>query len=114
MTEDQIERLIEQQIDALDARLMSNAITQARYDVEYKRIDMLSERLYRAAARRAIDDDPMGDMMGRNVIHHHDRDTLNDDVGNLRYLTKAEHIIEHQSDLRDARWPQPAAALGPD
>ena len=50
-----------------------------------------------------------GPMRRGMVIHHHDRDTLNDDIENLQYLTKAEHIIEHQHDLRSARWPLGAA-----
>lgn len=38
-----------------------------------------------------------------NVIHHHDRDTLNDDIDNLRCLTRAEHVEEHRSELIAAR-----------
>ena len=39
------------------------------------------------------------------VIHHRDRNTLNDAVDNLECLTKAEHAIDHQRELREARWP---------
>lgn len=34
------------------------------------------------------------------VIHHKDRDTLNDKVENLEALTRADHINEHRSELR--------------
>jgi len=53
-----------------------------------------------------------GPMKRGMVIHHHDRDTLNDDIANLRCMTKAEHITEHQQELREARWPlRPIASL---
>jgi len=32
------------------------------------------------------------------VIHHKDRDTLNDEIGNLQAMTRAEHIEEHRRD----------------
>jgi len=32
------------------------------------------------------------------VIHHVDRDTLNDALSNLRAMTRAEHINEHRHD----------------
>lgn len=34
------------------------------------------------------------------IIHHIDRDTLNDDPSNLIQLTRQEHINEHRSDLK--------------
>ncbi len=40
------------------------------------------------------------------IIHHQDRDPLNDDIGNLRCLTKKEHAQEHKQELTAARWPQ--------
>lgn len=36
------------------------------------------------------------------VIHHKDRDTLNDSIENLECLTRSEHILEHSQDLN--RW----------
>ena len=33
------------------------------------------------------------------VIHHIDRDSLNDDISNLACLTRSEHINEHRNDL---------------
>lgn len=44
-----------------------------------------------------------GDIPKGNLIHHHDRDPLNDDISNLRCLTRKEHIDEHRDDLN--RWP---------
>lgn len=38
-----------------------------------------------------------------NVIHHHDRNTLNDDIDNLRCLTRAQHVEEHRLELQAAR-----------
>jgi len=38
------------------------------------------------------------------VIHHRDRDPLNDDLGNLRLLTRAEHAAEHNHEMHHARY----------
>jgi hypothetical protein len=35
------------------------------------------------------------------VIHHKDRDTLNDGIDNLQALTRAEHIEDHRGDWRN-------------
>lgn len=35
-----------------------------------------------------------------HVVHHKDRNSLNDAPGNLAALTRAEHIAEHRSELR--------------
>lgn len=37
------------------------------------------------------------------VIHHHDRNPLNDSIDNLRCLTKSEHAKEHADNLVEAR-----------
>ena len=37
------------------------------------------------------------------VIHHHDRNSLNDELGNLRALTRKEHADEHRNELLIAR-----------
>lgn len=37
------------------------------------------------------------------VIHHKDRDTLNDNIGNLQMMTRAEHIDEHRHELQAAK-----------
>lgn len=37
------------------------------------------------------------------LIHHEDRDKLNDSVGNLKAMTRSEHLIEHQDELFAAR-----------
>jgi hypothetical protein len=34
-------------------------------------------------------------------IHHKDRNKLNDDLGNLELVSKAEHIDEHRDEYRD-------------
>lgn len=36
------------------------------------------------------------------VVHHKDRNSLNDAPSNLQALTRAEHIAEHQSELKSA------------
>ena len=33
------------------------------------------------------------------LIHHRDRDTLNDVLSNLEILTRAEHLNEHRSEI---------------
>lgn len=37
------------------------------------------------------------------VVHHKDRDTLNDDIDNLALLTRAQHILEHRSEFENKR-----------
>lgn len=37
------------------------------------------------------------------VIHHRDRNPLNDDLGNLECMTRAEHAREHEHDMRAAK-----------
>lgn len=39
-----------------------------------------------------------------SVIHHSDRDTLNDEIENLELLTRAQHADEHREELKDAQW----------
>ncbi len=41
-----------------------------------------------------------------STVHHKDRNTINDDIENLVCLTRAEHIKEHQREIREARWPE--------
>lgn len=38
------------------------------------------------------------------VIHHKDRNPLNDDISNLQAMTRAEHALEHEHELRSARY----------
>lgn len=38
-----------------------------------------------------------------SVIHHIDRNPLNDDPENLVAMTRREHALEHEHDLREAR-----------
>lgn len=33
------------------------------------------------------------------VIHHRNRNTLDDDIGNLQCMTRAEHLLEHREEL---------------
>lgn len=37
------------------------------------------------------------------IIHHKDRDTLNDSLNNLELMTKSQHAIEHSSEIMKAR-----------
>lgn len=39
MSEEQIERIAEQRMDALDRRLLAGELTQVDYDLEVKRLD---------------------------------------------------------------------------
>lgn len=36
------------------------------------------------------------------IVHHRDRDTLNDDIKNLVAVTRAEHTRQHQRELHAA------------
>ena len=35
-----------------------------------------------------------------HVVHHKDRNTLNDDISNLQSMTRSEHIEEHRNELK--------------
>jgi len=37
------------------------------------------------------------------VVHHVDRDTLNDAIGNLQLMTRGEHILEHRAEFEADR-----------
>jgi hypothetical protein len=50
-------------------------------------------------------EDANGPVPYGNIVHHEDRDPLNDVISNLRCLTKSEHAFEHRHDLTAARWP---------
>jgi hypothetical protein len=39
-------------------------------------------------------------LVDKSVIHHIDRNTLNDSIENLQQLTKSEHLSEHRSEIR--------------
>ncbi len=39
------------------------------------------------------------------IVHHKDRNALNDDIGNLQMMTKAEHMDEHRGEIQAARQP---------
>jgi hypothetical protein len=39
-----------------------------------------------------------GPVPSGSVVHHEDRDSLNDALENLRCLTRAEHLDEHRND----------------
>lgn len=40
------------------------------------------------------------------IVHHKDRNALNDDPNNLQMMTKAEHMIEHMGEIVAARSPE--------
>lgn len=42
------------------------------------------------------------------VIHHRDRNPLNDDLDNLRLLSRAEHAAEHNHEMHHARYRERA------
>lgn len=42
-----------------------------------------------------------GPLSRGHVVHHKDRDTLNDSIDNLELLTRSKHIEEHRHDLRN-------------
>jgi hypothetical protein len=46
MSEEQIERLVEKRMDALDRSLMKGTMHQAEYDVEVKRLDRWAQQQY--------------------------------------------------------------------
>ena len=37
------------------------------------------------------------------VIHHIDRDSLNDDISNLQAMSRAEHLAEHRDEIAEDR-----------
>jgi hypothetical protein len=38
------------------------------------------------------------------IVHHRDRDSLNDEIENLQALTPSEHAHEHRHELAEAHW----------
>ena len=48
-------------------------------------------------------EDHHGPVPTGKIIHHDDRNTMNDSIENLLCLTRAEHIEEHRNDLQIAR-----------
>lgn len=54
---------------------------------------------------RIVWEDANGPLPRGKIIHHRDRDALNDAIHNLECLTRAEHATEHQRDLHEVRWP---------
>jgi hypothetical protein len=46
-------------------------------------------------------------------VHHHDHDKLNNDLSNLRLVTKLEHKRIHSGcELRDGQWWKPCKVCG--
>ena len=46
-----------------------------------------------------------GPIPGGSVVHHKDRDTLNDSLDNLIVMTRSQHLEEHRSEIRGDRQP---------
>lgn len=44
------------------------------------------------------------------VVHHHDRNPLNDSLCNLRLLSRKEHLSEHRPDVDKEKWSQSISA----
>jgi hypothetical protein len=44
-----------------------------------------------------------GPLLPGTIVHHRDRDSMNDASGNLEALTRAEHIAVHAAELRMKR-----------
>jgi hypothetical protein len=40
------------------------------------------------------------------IIHHEDRNPLNDVISNLQCMTKSDHAFEHRLEISAARWPK--------
>lgn len=51
MTEDQIERIVEQRTDALDRRFLAGYLTRTEYDAEARLIDRWATEQYRTMGR---------------------------------------------------------------
>ncbi len=52
--------------------------------------------------------DTYGKVPRSHVVHHKDRNSLNDDPRNLEALTRSQHINVHRDDLRAIARPQPS------
>ena len=52
LTEDQIERAVEREMNMLDRLLMSNAMTQKQYDQEVKDLDYWAKEKYKYTRNR--------------------------------------------------------------
>lgn len=51
MTEEQIERIAERDMDRLDRQLMASSISQAEYDAEVKAIDAWTKEQYKTMTK---------------------------------------------------------------
>lgn len=51
-----------------------------------------------------------GPVPAGHIVHHHDRDTLNDDLSNLRLETRGEHLKEHRPEFESYRAERASAA----
>ena len=71
--------------------------------------DQLEPNVWKLRAVVVWEGPPNGPLPPGKLIHHKDRNALNDAIDNLECLTKAEHAIEHKRDLHEARWPVHAA-----
>lgn len=47
-----------------------------------------------------------GPLRKGRVVHHRDRNPLNDELSNLEALTRAQHAEEHQQEIARRRWPR--------
>jgi hypothetical protein len=52
-----------------------------------------------------------GPLLPGQVVHHKDRDPLNDDPANLEALTRAEHLAEHRAEIRAIHPAAPPAQI---
>jgi len=51
MTEEQIERTAEREMNRLDRELMSNALTQEQYDIEVSLLDKWAQQQYKEMSK---------------------------------------------------------------
>ena len=52
---------------------------------------------------RVVYENKLGPVPRGWVIHHIDRDPLNDRPENLIAMSRRDHVLEHEHDLREAR-----------
>lgn len=51
----------------------------------------------------AVWEDYNGSVPEGYIVHHKDRNTLNDDITNLELMTRAEHLMEHRYEYEEKR-----------
>lgn len=63
---------------------------------------------------RYVWENEVGEIPENWIVHHKDRDTLNDNIENLQAMSREDHMIEHYGELRESMARVDEATRQPD